>query len=317
MLLDLVTPLLAVLDAPDRDAAWHRYRDMHATHLAPWWREHGLDLHGPDATPVAARLLAVPRPELRRTATTALRHDVDDALTATRSALRADVPVDAALMIGFDATPGGVAVVQGRGVAVLCLEHFTTRPDAETLGLGLGPALLPAWLAAGVAKALRLTSRTSRSPLAAIVSRLPGATIGSDLARSVPLVELLLLEGVAVHAASIVAPEVPPERLLPCSRRQWQRLREMDATLWRVVETDLDRGGLGLWHRWLAPGAPAPARTVGSLVIPERAGVYLGWRLAEALVERDGISAALRAAPEEFRAAHRGVGAARRVRAPG
>jgi hypothetical protein len=38
-------------------------------------------------------------------------------------------------------------------------------------------------------------------------------------------------------------------------------------------------------------------------VIPARSGYYIGARMAEALVAERGVAAAVRAAPEEFRAA--------------
>jgi hypothetical protein len=45
------------------------------------------------------------------------------------------------------------------------------------------------------------------------------------------------------------------------------------------------------------------ARLARGRVLPERAGYYLGARMAEALVAERGVAAAVRAAPEEFQAA--------------
>jgi len=45
------------------------------------------------------------------------------------------------------------------------------------------------------------------------------------------------------------------------------------------------------------------ARLVKGRVLPERAGYYLGTRMADALVAERGVAGAARAAPEEFRVA--------------
>jgi hypothetical protein len=45
------------------------------------------------------------------------------------------------------------------------------------------------------------------------------------------------------------------------------------------------------------------ARLINGRVLPERAGYYLGWRMADAIVRELGIAAALRASAEDITAA--------------
>ena len=99
---------------------------------------------------------------LERTDVVALARNAEqqcDALLAT------DVDVDVVLMVGVGAANAGELVVDGRGVAFVCLEHFTGVPNAETEGLGLDPELIPLWLAHEFAHVVRYTSPTSRSEL--------------------------------------------------------------------------------------------------------------------------------------------------------
>jgi uncharacterized protein YjaZ len=115
--------------------------------------------------------------------------------------------------------------------------------------------------------------------------------------------ELLVNEGLAVHAAQAVAPGFDAADYFGYPRRQYNRLREMESFLRRAVEPDLDRSGLGLRLRYLSGGMSPSARLVGGRVIPERAGYYLGYRMTEALVAERGLAEAVRAGTQEFQAA--------------
>ncbi|MGH2667721.1 MAG: hypothetical protein ACRDH5_01120, partial [bacterium] len=87
------------------------------------------------------------------------------------------------------------------------------------------------------------------------------------------------------------------------TRRQYHRLRELEAFLRRAVDADLDLAGLGLRLRYLSGGMSSAARLVSGRVIPERAGYYLGYRMAEPMVGASGLSQALRAPAAHFQAA--------------
>ena len=69
------------------------------------------------------------------------------------------------------------------------------------------------------------------------------------------------------------------------------------------MKPELDLAGLGLRLRYLSGGMSAAARLLAGRVIPERAGYYLGFRMAEALVGSAGLGEALRAPAAEFQAA--------------
>src|SRR5439155_1215367 len=87
------------------------------------------------------------------------------------------------------------------------------------------------------------------------------------------------------------------------TRRQYRRIRELDAFLRRVSAPVLDQSGLGLRLRFLSGGMTPAARLMGGKVLPERAGYYLGFRLVENYLAERGIASTLRAAAQEFRKA--------------
>src|SRR5260221_10879752 len=105
-------------------------------------------------------------------------------------------------MVGGGAANAGELVVGGRGIAFVCLEHFTGRPNPETNGMGLAPHLLPLWIAHEVAHAVRYTSPTSRADLKRLVSDLRGHYDYWDTGSRATLRELLANEGVAGAAAA-------------------------------------------------------------------------------------------------------------------
>jgi uncharacterized protein YjaZ len=80
-------------------------------------------------------------------------------------------------------------------------------------------------------------------------------------------------------------------------------LRELDAFLRRAIALELDQRALGLRLRYLSGGMAPAQRLVGGRVIPERAGYYVGRRLAETAVAEHGIGGALRLPAEAITAA--------------
>jgi hypothetical protein len=295
MLVDLVPEFLAALDAPDPLDGYRRYLDAHHPVLAAYWRNYVLDLDSPHAADVMRRALAAERRDL-----THLLHDVDvpalaaDALRACEAAFEADRPMDLYLMVGVGAANAGELVVGGRGIAFVCLEHFTGRPNPETFGLGLDPRLLRLWIAHELAHAVRYTSPRSESELARIVADAGGVYDYWESGSRASLAELLVNEGLAVLASRGVAPGFEPWDYLGYSRRQYRRLRELDAFLRRAIVPELEQTGLGLKLRYLSGGMSAAQRLVAGKVVPERAGYYVGSRLAEAAVAEHGIAQALR-----------------------
>src|SRR6266540_813412 len=93
----------------------------------------------------------------------------EEALRRATEMLEADCPLDLYLMVGVGAANAGELVVGGRGIAFVCLEHFTGRANAQTYGMGLVPELLLLWIAHEVAHALRYLSG-GRSPAARLLA---------------------------------------------------------------------------------------------------------------------------------------------------
>lgn len=304
MLVNLVPEFFAAHAAPDPVASYHSYLSRHRPILEGYWRNYVLDLDSPHVEPIVVDTMRADRVDLRR-----LLEDVDvvgiaeDALRRSCEALAADCPVDLYLMVGVGAANAGELVVGGRGVAFVCLEHFTGRANAQTHGLGLAPHLLPLWIAHEVAHAVRYTSPGSRSDLRRYVAEAGGHYDYWETGSRAPLRELLVNEGVAVAAARAVAPGFEPWEYFGYTRRQYRRLRELDAFLRRMIRPELDQRGLGLRLRYLSGGMSAASRVVGGKVLPERSGYYHGLRLVEPYLTLNGLPAAVRASAADMGAA--------------
>jgi uncharacterized protein YjaZ len=203
-------------------------------------------------------------------------------------------------MIGVGAANAGEMVVDGKAVAFACLEHFTSVPNPETQGLGLDPELLPLWLAHEIAHGIRYTSPTSRSELRRLIDDAGGYYSYWDTGRQASLRELLLNEGLAVHASQMISPGHAAWEYFGFGRRQYARVRELESVLGRAVIEDLDRAGLGLRLRYLSGGMSDEARTVDRYVLPERSGYFLGARMVEPAIEQRGMAWAVRASAREL-----------------
>ena len=301
MLINLVPEFLAILQAADREAAFEQYLTAHRAVLAAYWHNYVLDLESPQAPAVIGHALAADRADLRELLeTTDVEGIVEDAIAQSEDLLKVDRPTDVYLMVGMGAANAGELVVAGRGVAFICLEHFTGRANPETYGMGLPPELMPLWVAHELAHCVRYTSPTSQSELRRLVADQNGYYDYWVTGSRASLRELLVNEGLAVHAAEAVAPGLDPANYFGYPRRQYRRLRELEAFLRRVVEPELEGRGIGLRLRYLSGGMSPSARLVGGRVLPERSGYYLGHRMTEALVQQRGIGPALRASAQEF-----------------
>jgi hypothetical protein len=260
---------------------------------------------------VVRRTVTADRRDLRRLlAAVDVVRVAEDTLRTCESALEADCPMDLYVMVGVGAANAGELVVGGRGVAFVCLEHFTGRPNPDTLGLGLDPGLLPVWIAHEAAHVVRYMSPRSESEMGRIVADAGGTYDYWESGSRASLRELLVNEGLAVLAARDVAPGFEPWDYLGYSRRQYRRLRELDAFLRRAITSELDQRALGLRLRYLSGGISPAQRLVGGRVIPERAGYYVGWRLAEAAVAERGLAEAVRLSAEAVMALDEGASGA-------
>ena len=304
VLINLVPEFLSVLQAADKQAAFEQYLSAHRAVLSAYWHNYVLDLESPQAKAVISHALAADRSDLHELLdTTDVEGIVEDAIAQAEDLLQVDRPTDVYLMVGMGAANAGELVVGGRGVAFICIEHFTGRANPETYGMGLPPELMPLWVGHEMAHCVRYTSPTSQSDLRRLVAENGGYYDYWVTGSRATLRELLVNEGLAVHAAQAVAPGLDPAHYFGYPRRQYRRLRELEAFLRRVVEPELEGSGIGLRLRYLSGGMSPSARLVGGRVLPERSGYYLGHRMTEALVQQRGIATALRTAAGEFQMA--------------
>jgi hypothetical protein len=304
VLINLLPDFFAVLESADREAAYRQYRESHRPILDAYWRNYVLDPDTPHADSIVSSALRADRSDLYGlAATTDLVQLSEEAIARAGEVMGIDRPTDTYLMVGLGGANAGELVVGGRGVAFICLEHFTGRVNPETYGMGLPPDLIPVWIAHELAHTVRYTSPLSASDMRRLVSENGGNYDYWATGSRATLRELLVNEGLAVHAAQAVAPGFDAADYFGYPRRQYHRLREMESFLRRVAEPDLDRAGLGLRLRYLSGGMSPSARLIGGRVIPERAGYYLGYRMTEALVAERGLAEALRAPAHDFQLA--------------
>ena len=301
MLINLLPDFFAVLNSTDRAAAYHRYYDAHRTLLEAYWNNYVIAPEGPHFHDVVRSAALADRSDLRamldRTDVIALARQTEAQCAAL---LTQDVDVDVVLMVGVGAANAGELVVNGRGTAFVCLEHFTSVANPDTQGLGLDPELLPLWLAHEIAHAIRYTSPSSRSEMKALVDEAGGSYSYWETGRRATLRELLVNEGLAVQVSRTVAPGHAAWEYFGYGRRQYARVRELEAILARAASEDLDRCGLGLRLRYLSGGMSDESRTVDRYVLPERGGYYLGARMCEPAIQARGLSWAVRASAAEI-----------------
>lgn len=304
MLINLLPEFLEILASPNRETAYQRYLESHRAVLSAYWSNYVIDLESPHANDVIAAALRADRSDLKALLQTVRVSElVATAATRAFAMLGVDQPTDVYLMVGVGAANAGELVVNGRGAAFICIEHFTGRANPTTFALGLSPELIPLWVAHELAHTVRYTSPASQSDLRRLVAENGGNYDYWMTASRAPLRELLINEGLAVHAAQQVAPGFDLADYLGYPKRQLQRMRELDAFVRRAAHHDLDRAGIGLRLRFLSGGLSPSSRLALGRVLPERSGYYLGYRMVEALVNEVGLAAALRAPALAFEAA--------------
>ena len=305
MLINLLPDFLAVLGAGDREAAYRQYHESHRPILDAYWRNYVLDPDSPHAGEIVTAALRADRSDLLTLADSAdLVQLAEDAIAKAEELLLLDRPTDTYLMVGLGGANAGELVVGGRGIAFICLEHFTGRVNPETYGMGLPPDLIPLWIGHELAHTVRYTSATSGERHAAAGGR------SGRLLRLLVDGQPRVAPGAAGERGARRAcgagggPGLRRRRLLRLSRAasttgsaRWRR----SSGAWSSPTSS--RVGLGLRLRYLSGGMSPTARLVGGRVLPERAGYYLGYRMSEALVAERGLAAALRAPALDFQAA--------------
>jgi hypothetical protein len=296
MLINLLPDFFNVLDSTDRLTAYQRYFASHRRILEAYWHNYVIDPDSPHFADIARSTVGANRADLR---TMLERTDVVSLTRSTeqhcRGLLAMDCDVDVVLMVGVGAANAGELVVDGRGIAFVCLEHFTGQTNPQTEGLGLDPELIPLWLAHEIAHVVRYTSPTSRSEMKDIVEQAGGYYSYWDTGRRATLRELLVNEGLAVNVSRAISPGHAAWEYFGFERRQYADVRQLESVMSKAIGPDLDQSGLGLRLRYLSGGMSDEARTVDHHVLPERAGYYLGARMCEPAIAANGLAWAVRA----------------------
>jgi hypothetical protein len=301
MLINLIPDFFAVLQSTDPAAAYHRYFEAHRSLLEAYWHNYVIEPSGPHFQEVVRDTVRADREDLRAML------DLTDVVALAGAAeeqcgllFEVDSNIDVVLMVGVGAANAGEMVVGGRGIAFVCVEHFTSVANPTARGLGLDPELIPMWLAHEIAHCVRYTSPQSRSEMRQLVAEADGYYSYWETGRGATLREHLVNEGLAVQASRRFSPGHAPWEYFGYARKQYARIRELEAVLSRAVADDLDRAGLGLRLRYLSGGMSDESRTVQRYILPERAGYFLGARMVEAVIAERGLPWALRAGATEI-----------------
>jgi len=301
MLINLLPDFFAVHNSTDRVAAYLRYFENHRRFLEAYWHNYVLDPGGPHFLEVVRSAALASRVDLRtmleRIDVVSLARNTEEQV---RTLLDIDTSIDVVLMVGVGAANAGELVVDGKGIAFVCLEHFTSVTNPETQGLGLDPELIPLWLAHEIAHTVRYTSPTSRSEMKQLVDETAGYYSYWETGRRASLRELMINEGISIQVSRAVSPGHAAWEYYGYTRREYATVRELEPMMTRALAADLDRSGLGLRLRYLSGGMSDEARTVDRHVFPERSGYFLGSRMVEAAVAARGLSWTARASANEI-----------------
>lgn len=300
MLINLVPDFLAVVGSSDPIAAYDEYFRANERLLRAYWHNYVIEPEGPHFREIVRSTVFANRDDLRdllaRTDVVSIARNAEE---RTRELLASDADVDVVLMVGVGAANAGELVVGGRGVAFVCLEHFTGVQNAETHGLGLDPELIGMWLAHEVTHTVRYVSPSSHSEMKRHVASAGGWYSYWETGRLATLRELLVNEGLAVQASRLVSPGHAAWEYFGYARREFARVRELESAIARAALPSFDDAGLGLRLRFLSGGMSAAARTFDRITLPERSGYFLGARMVEPAIVRNGAAWAVRAPAEE------------------
>src|SRR5688500_13454657 len=301
MLINLLPNLFAVYYSTDHGAVYLLYIKNHRRFQEAYLHNYVLDPAGPHFMEVVRSAALASRVDLR---TMLERIDVVSLARNTEEQCRAlldiDTDIDVYLMVGVGAANAGELVIDGKGVAFVCLEHFTSVTNPETQGLGLDPELISLCLGHEIAHTVRYTSPTSRSEMKNLVDELGGYYSYWETGRRASLRELMINEGLSIQVSRAISPGHAAWEYYGYSRREYATVRELEPMMTRALGADLDRAGLGLRLRYLSGGMSDDARTVDRHVFPERSGYFLGAKMVESAVNSRGLSWAVRARAQEI-----------------
>ncbi|HVF40177.1 MAG TPA: hypothetical protein VM939_09775 [Gemmatimonadaceae bacterium] len=301
MLINLLPDFFAVLNSTDRIAAYLRYFDTHRSLLKAYWANYVVEPESPHFSEVVKSAALASRNDLRtmleRIDVVSLARNAED---QCRSILEIDSSIDVVLMVGVGAANAGELVVDGKAVAFVCLEHFTSVANPETRGLGLDPELIPLWLSHEITHGVRYTSPASRSEMRSIIDEMGGYYSYWETGKRATLRELLINEGLAVQVSRLVSPGHAAWEYYGYDRREYARIREMGPVVARSLIGNFDKAGLGLRLKYLSDGMSEDARRVGDYVVPERCGYFIGAKMVEHAIATKGPAWAVRASASDI-----------------
>ena len=137
MLINLLPDFFTILDSTDPNAAYRTYFESHRRLLQAYWHNYVIDPDSPHFTDVVRSTVMADRGDLRamleRTDVVALARDTE---AKVRALLDVDADYDVVLMVGVGAANAGELVVGSRGIAFVCLEHFTGIANPTRRGWG-------------------------------------------------------------------------------------------------------------------------------------------------------------------------------------
>ena len=273
MIRDLVSPWLAAVEATDSTHARSAFRARHAALLEALRLTRTPAL---DALPLTTDQNQL-RSLARRAADPATQQQLRDAI-GQATALGADRCNTVTLLAGDASGTASEPLFRPDPQAVLFVE--TGAKDHElTVALSGAIAALTRWSAPSTPSVFARTIVAARDRW--------------EAARTVPLREWIYTEGVGLHLAAALLPDLPPYQLIGVHHAAFSRLREREKLFRALLDVDLDERGVGLLLRWLTPGAALGPRTVGDVVLPPMTGRYLAWRMTADRVERVGLRDAL------------------------
>lgn len=301
MLINLLPDFFAVLNSADRIAAYHRYFDNHRSLLKAYWANYVVEPDSPHFSEVVKSAAMAGRTDLRtmleRMDIVTLARNTED---QCRTLLEVDSDLDVVLMVGVGAANAGELVVNGRGIAFVCLEHFTSVANPETHGLGLDPELIPLWLSHEISHGVRYTSPSSRSEMKPIITENDGYYSYWETGKRATLRELLINEGIAVQVSRLISPGHAAWEYYGYDRKEYAQIREMGPVVARSLIGNFDKTGLGLRLKYLSDGMSEDARRVGDYVVPDRCGYYIGARMVEHAMTTKGAAWTVRASASEI-----------------
>jgi hypothetical protein len=274
MIVDLVSPWCAAVEAADPVRARDAFRARHAPLLESLRSARAPLL---DTFPLADDV-GVLRSTARHAADPAVQQLLRDFLVRA-AGLGADRCHSVVLVAADGAGDVAEPIPWPDANVVLFLDH-TDHNDMQIVALARAVVALTRWTAPG--------SHT-------LVAHDPHR--GWDRwqsARDVPLREWIYTEGVGLHLAQALLPDTPAHQLLGISQVALGRLRQREKVFRALLAADLDQRGIRLLLRWLTPDAPSGPRTIGDVALPPMAGRYLAWRMLEERVERVGLRNAIK-----------------------